>query len=214
MQSATIEMIQTNACDRLAHLDDNALMLFARNGDGDAYMELVRRYKQLMVNYVYRLVWDYDCATDLAQEVFVRLFRNIDRYDNRLKFSTWIYKIATNLAFDELRRRKRRQTQPFSREIESLPDDHATRHDPRATHRPDPEEALLRSEAAQAILAALQELPAEHRQLFVLKEMEQLPLEEISHITGVKVGTLKSRLFRSREFLRERLTGYFQRGQA
>ncbi len=175
-------------------------------------MELVRRYKQLMVSYVYRLVWDYDCATELAQEVFVRLFRNIDRYDHRLKFSTWIYKIATNLALDELRRRKR-QTQPFSREIESLPDDHAARHDPRAAHRPDPE-ALLRSEAGQAILAALQELPADHRQLFVLKEMEQLPLEEISRITGVKVGTLKSRLFRSREFLRERLTGYFHRGQS
>ena len=214
MQSATSEMIHSNARDRLVQLDDNALMLFARNGDGDAYMELVRRYKQLMVNYVYRLVWDYDCATELAQEVFVRLFRNIDRYDHRLKFSTWIYKIATNLALDELRRRKRRQTQPFSREIESLPDDHAARHDPRAAHRPDPEQALLRSEAGQAILAALQELPADHRQLFVLKEMEQLPLEEISRITGVKVGTLKSRLFRSREFLRERLTGYFQRGHA
>jgi RNA polymerase sigma-70 factor (ECF subfamily) len=214
MNAATIEMTQQDACNRLAQLDDNALMLLTRNGDHDAFMELVRRYRQLMVNYVYRLVWDYDTASELAQEVFVRLFRSIDRYDHRLKFSTWIYKIATNLAIDEARRRKRHPVLPFSPEIESLPDDHAARHNPRTVQAPNPEQAVLREEAHQAVMAALQELPDDHRQLFVLKEMEQLPLEEISRITGVKVGTLKSRLFRSREFLRDRLTGYFHRGPA
>ena len=193
-------------------VDDNALMLMFRNGNEDAFMTLVSRYKHLMVNYIYRLTGDYDAAVDLAQDAFVRVFQHHQSYDPRLKFSTWIYKIATNLAIDSLRKRQRRMTFSLSEATEVLPENQPADHDPHYAPRYDPESMALRREAQTKILAALGALDPENRQLFVLKEIESLSLEEISQITGLKIGTLKSRLHRIRNFLKDKLRDYFHRG--
>lgn len=193
-------------------VDDNALMLMFRNGNEDAFMTLVSRYKHLMVNYIYRLTGDYDAAVDLAQDAFVRVFQHHRSYDPRLKFSTWIYKIATNLAIDSLRKRQRRMTFSLSEATEVLPENQPADLDPHYAPRYDPESMTLRREAQKKILAALEALDPENRQLFVLKEIESLSLEEISQITGLKIGTLKSRLHRIRNFLKDQLRDYFHRG--
>jgi len=212
--SATLRsgLLKQNHTGSPMSIDDNALMLMFRNGNEDAFMILVSRYKHLMVNYIYRLTGDYDSAVDLAQDAFVRVFQHHQSYDPKLKFSTWIYKIATNLAIDALRKRKRRMTFALSDATEAMPDNQPADHDPHFTPRHNPESLALRREAQKQILAAMAALDPENRQLFVLKEIESLSLEEISEITGLKIGTLKSRLHRIRNFLKEQLRDYFHRG--
>ncbi len=192
---------------------DNALMLLIRNGDEDAFFELVARYKHLMVNYIYRMVDDYELAVDLAQEVFLRVFRHVDRYDPNLKFSTWIYRIATNLAIDTLRKRNRR-----GKHVSTVTTGDASNEGCAdifgriSTDDPDPETQVLQTEMNNLIMTAIQELHPEHREVFLLKEMEHMALDEISQITGTKVGTLKSRLFRARAVLKDRINGYLTGG--
>lgn len=185
-------------------MDDNALMLLARNGREEAFRELVTRYRNRIVNHIYRMVGDYERAVDIAQEVFLRIHRSIESYDVSQKFSTWIYHIATNLAIDELRKRKRRGGDhipiPASSGNYEEGEPCWTPEDP-----DDPEAALLRRETAAKVEEALRGLDREQLQIFLLKEVEQFPLEEISRITGVKIGTLKSRLHRMRATLVERL---------
>src|SRR5713101_9553965 len=88
---------------------DHALLEATRTGDGDAFAELVGRYRNQITSYIYRMTNDYDGAVDLAQETFVRVYRAADRYQTTYAFSTYIYRIATNLAISELRKRKRRR---------------------------------------------------------------------------------------------------------
>jgi len=196
-------------------VDDNTLMLRIQNGCEDAFFELVSRYKHLMVNYLYRMLGDYEAAVDMAQDVFLRVHRNTHRYDTGLKFSTWIYRIATNLAIDEIRKRKRRS--PTLLSAGAIPEnyqiDQAEAFSPVSPHETDPEETYLQQEVGGKIMEAIHALPEDQRHIFLLKEMEHLQLEDISRITGVKIGTLKSRLYRARAFLQERLGGYLSGGQ-
>lgn len=189
-------------------VEDNELMLKARNGSEEAFFDLVGRYKHLMVNHLFRMLGDYELAVDFSQDVFVRVYQNMDRYDGNLKFSTWIYKIATNIAIDEMRRRKRRPrfTSEFNEEVKGAVDGGPS--NPSLVMAADPERRALRKEAQGRIQAAISELDEVQRRIFLLKEVENLPLEEISRITGFKTGTLKSRLFRARQFLKERLKTY------
>jgi RNA polymerase sigma-70 factor (ECF subfamily) len=196
-------------------VDDNTLMLRLQNGHEDAFYELVSRYKHLMVNYLCRMLGDYDAAVDMAQEVFLRVFRSIQRYDTRQKFSTWIYRIATNLAIDEIRKRKRRSASLLT--AGAIPEDYtADAGDPPPTTRVigNPEDQFLRHETRDRIMAAIDALPEDQKHIFLLKEMEQLQLEEISQITDIKIGTLKSKLHRARQALREHLSGYITGGTA
>jgi len=208
-------MLKTpEVAETVSNIDDNTLMLRLQNGREDAFYELVSRYKHLMVNYLCRMLGDYDAAVDMAQEVFLRVYRNLRNYDTRLKFSTWIYRIATNLAIDEIRKRKRRSTSLLT--AGAIPGDYteeaAKGTPPTMQSIPDPEEQVLQLEVGQLIMAAIDTLPEDQKQIFLLKEMEQLPLDEISLITEIKIGTLKSRLHRARQALKEKLGGYITGG--
>ncbi|MBN2432474.1 MAG: sigma-70 family RNA polymerase sigma factor [Acidobacteria bacterium] len=208
-------MLKTpEVAEPVSKVDDNTLMLRLQHGREDAFYELVSRYKHLMVNYLCRMIGDYDTAVDMAQEVFLRVFRNHRQYDTRLKFSTWIYRIATNLAIDEIRKRKRRSASLLT--AGAIPRDYTEEADrtPPPTMRTirNPEEQMLRREARDRILEAIDTLPEDQKHIFLLKEMEQLQLDEISRITDIKIGTLKSRLHRARQTLMERLGGYITGG--
>ena len=196
-------------------IDDNGLMRLVSSGEGEAFFIIVARYKNPMVNYLYRLLGDYETAVELAQEVFIRIFRSVQRYDPGQKFSTWIYKIATNLAIDEMRRRKRQHDRAipldFFHDNLTIPSS-AMSAAIGPAKGPDPEEQVLLSEMQQKLMEAVHALPDEQKHIFILKEIVQKSLEEISAITGVKVGTLKSRLFRARLFLRDRLSEYLRTG--
>jgi RNA polymerase sigma-70 factor, ECF subfamily len=188
-------------------LDDHSLLEATRTGDEDAFYELVRRYRNQITNYVYRILEDYDCAVDLAQETFVRVYNNVDRYQATYSFSTYIYKIAHNLAISEIRKRKRHRLIPLpfffsdkdGEEVEiELPDQRLMQAD----------DVMISDERNRAVKKAIGSLPEKYRGALVLCHLEEKSYEEISEILDLPVGTVKSRINRARNLLKEKLREY------
>ena len=187
---------------------DHRLLEATRDGDEAAFAELVGRYRNQITNYVYRIVGDYDSAVDLAQETFVRLYRAADRYQQSHAFSTYLYRIATNLAISELRRRKRRRLVSltgFFQEREQGGE--ACELDP-PDERPLQDSAMIEGERQRAVARAITTLPEKYRAPLVLRDVEGRSYEEIARILDVREGTVKSRINRARTFLRDKLTAY------
>jgi len=190
-------------------LSDHGLLEATRAGDEAAFAELVRRYRNQITNYVYRMTNDYDAAVDLAQETFLRVFRAADRYQTSYAFSTYIYRIATNLAISELRRRKRRRLvslATFFQGRDGAPGE-ATELDP-PDACPLQDAALVDDERRAAVARAISTLPEKYRAPLVLRDVEGRSYEEIAGILEMSEGTVKSRINRARTFLREKLQAY------
>ena len=188
-------------------LDDHRLVSRIREGDEDAFQELVRRYRNPITNYVYRMIDDYDRAVDLSQETFVRVYMSVDRYQATYSFSTYIYRIAHNLAITELRQRKRRRLIPLptffsdkeSEEIEvELPDERQIQADA----------ALIADERRAAVTRAIASLPEKYRAPLVLCDLEEKSYDEIAEVLGLPTGTVKSRINRARNLLKEKLRDF------
>jgi RNA polymerase sigma-70 factor, ECF subfamily len=176
-------------------LADSELVLSALAGRESGFEELVRRYQRPIAAYVYRMVGDYDAALDLTQEVFIKVYGSLSRYRSEFKFSTWIYKIAHNTAIDHLRRGASRET--------AIEDDRpAITIDSR---RLTPEQESERNERCSEIETVVEMLPAAYRELIVLRHSNDLSYDEIAEVTGLPLGTVKNRLFRARESLRDLL---------
>jgi RNA polymerase sigma-70 factor (ECF subfamily) len=177
-------------------------------GDEAAFAELVRRYRNQITNYVYRLTNDYDSAVDLAQETFMRVFRAADRYQATYAFSTYIYRIATNLAISELRQRKRRRLVSLTGFFQS----HDQSGEPCELDPPDkrplPDATLVDDERRAAVARAIATLPEKYRAPLVLRDIEERSYEEIGRILEMSEGTVKSRISRARTFLRDKLQDY------
>ena len=189
-------------------LSDHSLLLSARDGDDAAFAELVRRYRGQITNYVYRLVSDYDTAVDLAQETFMRVFRAADRYQSSYAFSTYIYRIATNLAISELRKRKRHRLVSLTGFFQSREaGEEDAEFDP-ADLRPLADATLVEDERRAAVARAIATLPEKYRVPLVLRDVEERSYEEIARILGMSEGTVKSRISRARSFLRDKLEQY------
>lgn len=196
-------MASTSYADTLLSCGDNALLFAYMEGNEYAFQILVNRYQHKLVNYLNSLIHDYDLAVDLAQEAFIRVFRSRRSYRGKHQFSTWIYRIATNLAIDEMRRRARRRG--FFGSLPSF----ANHEDKSALipdSRPNPERNLDQKEKNQALSQALRSLPTKYRFPFVLKEIQDLSYQEVAQILNLSTGTVKSRIHRSKKLLREKLT--------
>jgi len=187
---------------------DHSLLEATRAGDEAAFAELVRRYRNQITNYVYRMTNDYDTAVDLAQETFVRVYRAAERYQSNYAFSTYIYRIATNLAISELRRRKRRRlvslTAFFQRRDQ---EGEAYEFDP-PDSRPLQDTTLVEDERRSAVARAIATLPDKYRAPLVLRDVEGHSYDEIAHILEMSEGTVKSRINRARAFLRDKLQAH------
>ena len=171
-------------------------------GREDGFEELVRRYQRPIVAYVYRMVGDYDSALDLAQEVFIKVYNSLARYRPEYKFSTWIYRIAHNSAIDHLRRATTSRTE----EMEVDGEDGTTFEKPLASKAPTPEQETERGERrAEIEEVVVQNLPPAYRELIVLRHSHDLSYDEIAEVTGLPLGTVKNRIFRAREAMRELL---------
>lgn len=180
----------------LALLDDSALAQAFLDGEHRAFSELVKRYHVRLLNFIYRTIGDRDRAEDLVQETFVRVYRHLHRFDQTKKFSTWAYTIAGNLAKNELRNRARNPLVLFQSIKKNWESDHRPLEWADDTYRPDD---LYRKRHLKAMVdQAVSHLPEHHRIVFVLRELEGKTYEEISEITGVNLGTVKSRLNRAR----------------
>jgi RNA polymerase sigma-70 factor, ECF subfamily len=181
------------------NLADFELVSTAIAGREAGFEELVRRYQRPIAAYIYRMVGDYDTALDLTQEVFIKVYNSLTRYRSEFKFSTWIYKIAHNAAIDLLRRHAVRE-QALSTGV-----DGEGRETAIESRRLTPEQESERAERRSEIEAVIQRLPAAYRELIVLRHSHDLSYDEIAEVAGLPLGTVKNRLFRAREAMRDEL---------
>jgi RNA polymerase sigma-70 factor (ECF subfamily) len=189
---------------------DAVLMLRVKRGDRAAFTELVEKYKQPVMNFVHRSLRDETEAEDVAQNVFLQVFKSRARYERTAKFSTWLFTIARNLCLNELRRRSRHPA-------ESLDESHAEHEGQPARQYEDkmifqPPEKMLHQELAQKIEAALAELPEIQRTAILLCRRDELSYEEIARVLDCSLSATKSVIHRGRETLKEKLKPYLQTG--
>jgi len=186
---------------------DHALLEATRSGDQDAFAELVGRYRNQITSYIYRITNDYDGAVDLAQETFVRVYRAADRYQRSYAFSTYIYRIATNLAISELRKRKRRKLVSLTGFFQSNDGAEARELNP-PDERPLQDCELVDTERRHAVQRAIGTLPEKYRAPLILRDVDGRSYDEIARILETSEGTVKSRISRARGFLREKMRAY------
>src|SRR6267378_3730769 len=186
-------------------LDDRVLVARILEGDRDRFTELVRRYEKRVVNYVYRITHRYEEAHDLAQDIFVKVYLSLDRYDSKYQFSTWLFRIAQNAAIDVLRKKTISEV-PLARPSEDEPQKEREFADPGVS----PYRALKNKQLASAIDAAVQNLPADYRELIQLRHFAELSYEEIASMKRLPLGTVKNKLFRARNLLKEALDSFVE----
>lgn len=177
------------------------LAALAKQGDMAAFEALVQAHERMVYNVVYRMMQNPEDAKDLSQEVFLKAYRYLDRFDQKASFSTWIYKIAVNTAIDETRRRKGKETVSLDWQYEG--EDGAQTKQYQSDSGPSLEEQVLEREGLAEIWQAMANLSTEHRTVITLRDVEGLSYTEIAEITGTSLGTVKSRLARGRLALKE-----------
>lgn len=190
-----------------SNLSDHALIEATKNGDEAAFATIVGRYRNPITNYLYRFLNDYEEAVDLAQETFVRVYFAIDRYHTDYAFSTYIYRIATNLAISEIRKRKRRTMLSLTGLFQADAED-TTEFQP-TDERALPDKELIDDEQGKVIARAIATLPPKYRVPVILRDIEGKSYEEIAKILELGLGTTKSRISRARGLLKEKLRKYF-----
>lgn len=185
--------------------DDVQLVERCQKGDRQAFDELVIRHQKRIFNLAYRLLGDYEEANDLAQEAFIRAYKKIKSFRREASFSTWLYCLATNLCRNKLRQWQRKgRFQTVSLSDSSEPGGKEVIHSLADPH-PGPDEIYERKEQQALIQKAINSLGEEHRLVVVLRDIQGLAYEEIARIVDCSEGTVKSRLHRARNILKERL---------
>ncbi len=185
-------------------LDDRALVARILEGDRDRFTELVRRYERRVVNYVYRITHRYEEAHDLAQDIFVKVYLALDRYDPKYQFSTWLFRIAQNSAIDALRKKGISEV-PLTR-----PGDDESKEREFADTGVSPYRALKNKQLSVAIDDAVANLPPDYRELIQLRHFAELSYEEIASMKKLPLGTVKNKLFRARNLLKDALDTYVE----
>jgi RNA polymerase sigma-70 factor (ECF subfamily) len=194
-----------------ANLDhDAALMLRVKQGDNEAFEALVEKYKQPVMNLVYRTLPDATEAQDVAQHVFLQVFKSAHRYEVSAKFSTWLFTIARNLCLNEIRRRSRHPADSLDATFSA--DDEQPMHQPEDVKTFSAPDALLHGELEDKIEAALAELPEKQRTAIALCREEEFSYEEIADVLGCSVSATKSLIHRGRETLKQKLKPYLRTG--
>ena len=188
---------RTAALENITSLTDVDLIAHAISGREAGFEELVRRYQRPIINYVYRMLNDYEGSLDVTQEVFIKVYNSLDRYSSDYKFTTWLYRIAHNAAIDHMRRSPSNQQ---SLETENVDGAYQLQIE---CPKPSPEQDRERSEWRTEIDAVVKCLPPAYRDLILLRHSRDLSYDEIAEITGLPLGTVKNRLFRAREMMRE-----------
>ncbi len=187
----------------LGELSDEELVTAHLRGRTGAFQELFNRYRGRLVYFITRKTGDSDRAQDLVQEAFIRVTSHLHRFDTSKKFSTWVYTIASNLSKNELRSRSRSPLVLFQTLTSNWDDDHSPLQFEDLSMRPDD---LYRKRFLQRLVEdTVEKLPEHHRLAFRLRELEGKSYEEIAEITGVHLGTVKSRLHRARNSFAQRI---------
>ncbi|ABO50796.1 RNA polymerase, sigma-24 subunit, RpoE [Desulforamulus reducens MI-1] len=184
-------------------LEDQLLVERSKKGDREAFEHLVRLYENKVYTIAYRLMGNHADASDLAQDAFIKIYQALPNFRGDSSFSTWIYHITVNVCRDELRKRQRRPT--VSLDDNSSDSNNSNTYEIRSND-PGPEEMLDRSETQAMIQACLNTLSDDYREIIVMREIQELAYEEIAEILGCSLGTVKSRLSRARQALKEKIS--------
>lgn len=188
-------------------LSDEELVARAQSGEYDAYEEIVRRYQDKAFRLAFSLMKNETDAQDVVQEAFLNMYRKLDTFKGQSQFGSWMYRVVVNAALMRLRKKKRRSEVPVDDdEGEFREDDYYVASVPEWRVRAD--EAAENRELRQKIIEAVDELPPKYQTVFLLKEVEGLPLKEIAEVVDLSVGGVKSRLHRARLHLRATLESY------
>jgi RNA polymerase sigma-70 factor (ECF subfamily) len=186
---------------------DESLMLLIAAGDSEAFRQFVERHQHLVIGLITRMIGSND-AEDLAQQVFLNVWKSAPRWRPDAKVTTWLLTIAKRLVFNEVRRRGRARLIPQS---ENVDNDQNEREYPDAT--PGPDRQVLEQELHRAIELAMALLPEKERLALVLRQYQGMPYEEIAGVLGVSLSAVKSLLFRARESMKVRLKPYLESGR-
>jgi RNA polymerase sigma-70 factor (ECF subfamily) len=189
---------------------DAALMLRVKQGDWAAFTELVEKYKQPVMNLVYRMLRDAVEAEDVAQVVFLQVFKSANRYEVSSKFSTWMFTIARNLCLNEIRRRSRHPADSLDASHPTHLDQPLVQYEDKKTFSPP--DSLLHGELEEKIEQALAELPENQRTAILLCRGDELSYEEIAKVIGTTLSATKSLIHRGRETLKQKLKPYLRSG--
>lgn len=187
--------MQTSTMGIFSHLEDDECIARAQRGDGAAFSELVGRYQDRIYRFLVRLTRSQDDALELTQETFLHAYEALARWRPQARFTTWLFRIARNLAFDWLRRGKRIEFVAFGEGEETQIPDPA----------PAPDTALEAVQRLRGLEAALARLPAEHREILLLREIEEMSYDDIAAVLDLNSGTVKSRLARARAGLLDKM---------
>jgi len=179
---------------------DELIIKECQNGDLNAFEELVHKYQQKVYSLCYRFSGNYADANDLAQEAFIRVYHSIDKFHFKSAFSTWLFRVTSNVCLDEIRKKKRTHAVSLDSPMDTgegefyyhLPDD-----------RFNPEKLTERRDVQETVHQMIQKLPNDQRLTLVLREIEGLSYDELADVLDVSVGTIKSRLSRARQNLKE-----------
>ncbi|HEV3485040.1 MAG TPA: sigma-70 family RNA polymerase sigma factor, partial [Vicinamibacterales bacterium] len=187
-------------------LDDRALVTRILGGVRDLFGVLMARYEKRIVNYVYRITRRYEDAHDLAQDIFVKVYLALDRYDPKYQFSTWLFRIAQNSAIDALRKKSIAEV-PLARTTDEEP---AGKEREFADTGISPYRALKNKQLSAAIDRAVDKLPPDYRELIQLRHFAEMSYEEIASMKKLPLGTVKNKLFRARNLLKEALESFVE----
>jgi RNA polymerase sigma-70 factor (ECF subfamily) len=183
---------------------DEELVAAILEGEVEKYEDLVKRYQGRVVNYLFRMLRSREDAHDMAQEVFIRVYRALDRYNPDYKFSTWLFRVAQNAAIDSVRKRR---IKTVSMELRENAEGESSTFD-FPSHGLNPYGELHNQERGSAIGAAIEELPGEYKELIQLRHFAELSYGEIAELKEMPLGTVKNKLFRGRQMLKAKLSDY------
>ncbi|MCZ7601766.1 MAG: sigma-70 family RNA polymerase sigma factor [Melioribacteraceae bacterium] len=187
--------------------DEELIKEFQDNETLEAYEILVKRFKDPLTNFVFRFVGDRDASTDIVQDTMIKFYLNKDSYKSFAKFSTWIYTIAGNLAKNELKRRKRRKIYSLDNSID---DDESKKLQIEDKSYFEPDRLADSNIKSKIIQSALLKVKPVYREVVILRDVEEFSYEEIADITGLSIGTVKSRINRGRTQLQKLLKNIYK----
>lgn len=183
-------------------MEEKELIALCQQGDVNAFERLIAGYQKKVINAAYGMMGNPEDAYDIAQEVFLKVFQNIGKFHGQSSFSTWLYRVTSNVCLDELRRRKRR----ISDAVSLSPDEESDFAEIQIADKDaGPQEQAERSETRLAVQKAIDALPEDYRAVIVLRELQGLDYQQIADAMECSLGTVKSRISRARQMLKEKL---------
>jgi RNA polymerase sigma-70 factor (ECF subfamily) len=187
--------------------DDLQIVELAQQGDRDAFRELVERYQRKVYSICYGMLKNPDDSLDVSQEVFIKVYRNIEKFNQQSSFYTWLYRITVNMCIDHIRKNKRVKIVEYDDAIsrEANGGDDFLLPSKLGLH---PDKVYGRKELREKMLEALESLGEKHRTILILREIDGLSYEEIADVLNISKGTVMSRLFHARKYFQEAISEY------